>query len=44
MDPEQFLELANTVTKMKMFPYFEIAHCVLACLYIREDLGSGKLI
>lgn len=40
MDPEQFLEIANTVTKMKMFPYFEMAHAIISCLYIREDLGS----
>jgi len=43
MDPEAFLEMANQVTKLKMFPYFDIAHCVLCCLYVREDLGTGSL-
>lgn len=40
MDPEQFLEMANMVSKMKMFPYFEMAHAIISCLYIREDLGA----
>lgn len=43
MDPESFLEMANQVTKLKMFPYFEIAHCVITCLYMREDLAAGSL-
>ncbi|MCL4133680.1 UNVERIFIED_CONTAM: hypothetical protein GTU68_065028 [Idotea baltica] len=43
MDPEAFLEMANQVTKLKMYPYFDIAHCVICCLYVREDLGSGSL-
>jgi len=41
MDPEVFLEVANQVTKLKMFPYFDIAHAVLCCLHVREDLGSN---
>ena len=43
MDPEAFLEMANQVTKLKMFPYFDIAHCVICCLYAREDIGSGEI-
>lgn len=43
MDPEAFLELANQVGKLKMFPYFDIAHCVICCLYVREDLGAGTV-
>lgn len=42
MDPEAFLDMANQVIKLKMFPYFDIAHCVLCALHVREDLGSGK--
>ncbi|KAG8336239.1 Trimeric intracellular cation channel type B [Homalodisca vitripennis] len=44
MDPEAFLDLANQVTKLKMFPYFDIAHSVLCALHVREDLGpdSGR--
>lgn len=41
MDPEAFLDIANQVIKLKMFPYFDIAHCTLCALSIREDLGSG---
>ncbi|XP_045131626.1 trimeric intracellular cation channel type 1B.1-like isoform X1 [Portunus trituberculatus] len=43
MDPEAFLEMANQVTKLKMYPYFDIAHCTLCCLYVRDDLGTGSL-
>jgi hypothetical protein len=42
MDPEAFLDLANQVTKLKMFPYFDIAHCLLCALSVREDLGTGN--
>lgn len=41
MDPENFLEIANQVTKLKMYPYFEMAHCIISCLYMREDLAQG---
>ncbi|CAG0888550.1 unnamed protein product [Cyprideis torosa] len=43
MDPETFLELANQVTKLKMFPYFDIAHSAITVLYLREDLGPRAL-
>lgn len=42
MDPESFLEMANQVTKLKMYPYFDVAHYVISCLYMREDLAVGK--
>lgn len=35
--------MANQVIKLKMFPYFDIAHCVLCTLHVREDLGPGEL-
>ncbi|KAM7350808.1 trimeric intracellular cation channel type 1B.1 [Cochliomyia hominivorax] len=41
MDPEAFLDMANQVIKLKMFPYFDIAHSLLAALAVREDLGSN---
>lgn len=44
MDPENFLELANQVTKLKMYPYFEMAHCIISCLYMREDLAAGMKV
>ena len=42
MDPELFLEMANQVTKLRMYPYFDVAHCVVTCLYVREDLAAGE--
>lgn len=42
MDPETFLEIANHVSKLKMYPYFEVAHCIVTLLYLREDLATGK--
>lgn len=43
MDPESFLEISNQITKLKMYPYFDIAHSVLCALAVRDDLGPGKL-
>ena len=43
MDPEAFLDLANQVAKLKMYPYFELAHAAVCCLVIKEDMGSGSL-
>ena len=42
MDPEAFLDLANQVAKLKMYPYFELAHAAVVCLTIKEDMGSGN--
>ncbi|XP_076643851.1 trimeric intracellular cation channel type 1B.1 [Halictus rubicundus] len=41
MDPEAFLDMANQFIKLKMYPYFDIAHSVLCALHVREDLGPG---
>ena len=41
MDPEAFLDIANQVIKLKMFPYFDIAHSLLCALSVKEDLGTG---
>ncbi|XP_055296144.1 trimeric intracellular cation channel type 1B.1 [Sitodiplosis mosellana] len=43
MDPEAFLDMANQVIKLKMFPYFDIAHSLLCALAVREDLGPGAI-
>lgn len=43
MDPMIFLDFANELTKLKMYPYFDIAHFIVTCLYLREDLATGKL-
>jgi len=42
MDAEAFLDLANQVAKLKMYPYFDLAHAVVCCLAIKEDMGSGR--
>lgn len=41
MDPESFLDIANQVIKLKMFPAFDIAHSLLCALSVKEDLGPG---
>lgn len=43
MDAEAFLDLANQVAKLKMYPYFDLAHAVVCCLAIKEDMGSGAI-
>jgi len=43
MDPEAFLDMANQVTKLKMYPYFDLAHAALCCLAVRDDLANGAL-
>ena len=42
MDAEAFLDLANQVAKLKMYPYFDLAYAVVCCLAIKEDMGSGR--
>ncbi|CAC5410944.1 TMEM38 [Mytilus coruscus] len=41
MDPQTFLDIATTVTKLKMYPYFDIAHFVLMCMAVRDDIPQG---
>ena len=43
MDPEAFLDVANQVTKLKMYPYFDLAHSAVCLLAIREDMGSNAI-
>lgn len=35
------MDIANQVIKLKMFPYFDIAHSLLCALSVKEDLGAG---
>ena len=37
MDPQTFLEVATVVTKLKMYPYFDVANYILMCLMVRDD-------
>ncbi|KAK3763633.1 hypothetical protein RRG08_057053 [Elysia crispata] len=48
MDPQTYMDIATVVTKLKMYPYFDIAHYTLMCLAVRDDVhphsqqGSGS--
>ena len=42
MDPEAFLDVANQVTKLKMYPYFDLAHSAVCLVAIREEMGAGE--
>lgn len=35
--PVTFVELAGVVTRLKMYPYFDIANYILMCIMVRED-------
>ena len=37
MDGHTFTELATVITKLKMYPYFDIANYLLMSLMVRED-------
>lgn len=37
----EVIELANRVLRLEMFPYFEITHFILNCMYIKSDFGHG---
>lgn len=37
MDSETLLEVATSVKRLKMFPYFDVAHYLLMCLTVKED-------
>ncbi|XP_074640900.1 trimeric intracellular cation channel type 1B.1-like isoform X3 [Tubulanus polymorphus] len=37
MDPQTFMDIATTLTKLKMWPYFDIANFILMSLMVRED-------
>ncbi|KAG1654487.1 Trimeric intracellular cation channel type 1B.1 [Nymphon striatum] len=44
MDPDFILDLANQAIKLRMYPFFDIAHCAITCMYVREDLASGAQV
>ena len=44
LDPEAFLDLANQVAKLKMYPYFELAHAIVCCISVKEDMSSGIVL
>ncbi|KAH3848887.1 trimeric intracellular cation channel type 1B.1-like [Dreissena polymorpha] len=40
MDPQTFMDIATKVTKLKMYPYFDIAHYMLMCMTVRDDIPA----
>ena len=42
MDPQTFMDIATNVTKLKMYPYFDIAHYMLMCMSVRDDLPAAS--
>lgn len=38
MDPQTFMDVATVVTKLKMYPYFDVAHMILCCIAVRDDI------
>lgn len=37
----EIVEVANTVLRLEQFPYFDIAHAIICCIYIKSDFGDG---
>ncbi|KAK3091179.1 hypothetical protein FSP39_017739 [Pinctada imbricata] len=42
MDPQTFLDIATKVTKLKMYPYFDVAHYLLMCVAVRDDIPPAS--
>ena len=37
MELDTVLEVASNLKRLKMYPYFDIAHYLLMCMAVRED-------
>lgn len=37
MELEMLLDVADNIKRLKMYPYFDIAHYILMCMAVRED-------
>lgn len=37
MDSQILVDIADTVSRIKMYPYFDIANYALMCMAVRED-------
>ncbi|VDP04667.1 unnamed protein product [Soboliphyme baturini] len=44
LNSELLLSLASKVTRLKMYPYFDVAHYILMVLAVREDLANGAVL
>ncbi|ESN90416.1 hypothetical protein HELRODRAFT_96497 [Helobdella robusta] len=40
---EHVLEVAGSIKRLKMFPYFEVAHYILMCILVRDDSYSSQI-
>lgn len=43
MDPQAFLDIATKVTKLKMYPFFDVAHYILMCVAVRDDIPPATV-
>jgi len=48
MDIHTLLEAADAIKRLKMYPYFDVAHYILNCMTVREDAfyqqGTGAAL
>ncbi|KAK6739345.1 hypothetical protein RB195_021024 [Necator americanus] len=43
MDHDSLISAGGALQKLKMYPYFDIAHYLLMCESVRGDLGASSL-
>lgn len=44
IDQELFMDLASKVSRLKMYPYFDIAHYAMMVIAVRDDLATGATL
>jgi len=42
IDQELFMDLASKVSRLRMYPYFDIAHYAMMVIAVRDDLATGN--
>lgn len=42
-NPKNFAELADHVTRLKMYPYFDVANYILMCMIVKDDNYPGTV-
>ena len=42
MEYEMLLDVAASLKRLKMYPYFDVAHYILACMAVRDDSFSQQ--
>ncbi|CAI5441020.1 unnamed protein product [Caenorhabditis angaria] len=43
IDHDTLIDAGGYMQKLKMYPYFDIAHYLLTCISVRQDLGTTSL-